>query len=207
MYKPNTLIIMKTIPARFIGLLLMGVVLLFSCRNAREVSRVDPNTTIDLSGRWNDTDSRLMAEDLIAQFKDMPWVGEFSGSKGRKPVLVVGLVRNKSHEHIDTETFIKDLEKSVIKAGGLSLVQAGEKRNELRSERADQQEFSSAETRKKWGKELGADFILQGTLKSIVDQYNKEQVTFYQVDLELVDMETNEIIWMGDKKIKKYIKD
>jgi PBP1b-binding outer membrane lipoprotein LpoB len=99
------------------------------------------------------------------------------------------------------------LEKSVIKTGTLSLVQAGDKRNELRSERADQQEFSSAETRKKWGKELGADFILQGTLKSIVDQYNKEQVTFYQVDLELVDMETNEIVWMGDKKIKKYIKD
>jgi uncharacterized protein (TIGR02722 family) len=148
-----------------------------------------------------------MAEDLITQFKGMPWVEEFKTAQSRKPVLVVGLVRNKSHEHIDTETFIKDLEKSVIKTGTLSLVQAGDKRNELRSERADQQEFSSAETRKKWGKELGADFILQGTLKSIVDQYNKEQVTFYQVDLELVDMETNEIVWMGDKKIKKYIKD
>jgi uncharacterized protein (TIGR02722 family) len=148
-----------------------------------------------------------MAEDLITQFKGMPWVEEFRTAKSRKPVLVVGLVRNKSHEHIDTETFIKDLEKSVIKTGNLSLVQAGDKRNELRSERADQQEFSSTETRKKWGKELGADFILQGTLKSIVDQYNKEQVTFYQVDLELVDMETNEIVWMGDKKIKKYIKD
>lgn len=203
----NTHKMIKTDRTKFIGILFIGMLLLFSCRNAREVRRVDPDTTIDLSGRWNDTDSRLMAEDLIAQFKDMPWVGEFSSSKGRKPVLVVGLVRNKTHEHIDTETFIKDLEKSVIKAGGLSLVQAGEKRNELRSERADQQEFSSAETRKKWGKELGADYILQGTLKSIVDQYNKEQVTFYQVDLELVDMETNEIIWMGDKKIKKYIKD
>jgi uncharacterized protein (TIGR02722 family) len=191
----------------FFCLLLLLSVLAFSCRNARRVQRVDPDTQIDLSGRWNDTDSRLMAEDLITQFKGMPWVEEFKTAQSRKPVLVVGLVRNKSHEHIDTETFIKDLEKSVIKTGTLSLVQAGDKRNELRSERADQQEFSSAETRKKWGKELGADFILQGTLKSIVDQYNKEQVTFYQVDLELVDMETNEIVWMGDKKIKKYIKD
>ena len=191
----------------FFSLLFLISFLAFSCRNARQVQRVDPDTQIDLSGRWNDTDSRLMAEDLITQFKGMPWVEEFRTAKSRKPVLVVGLVRNKSHEHIDTETFIKDLEKSVIKTGNLSLVQAGDKRNELRSERADQQEFSSTETRKKWGKELGADFILQGTLKSIVDQYNKEQVTFYQVDLELVDMETNEIVWMGDKKIKTYIKD
>ncbi len=197
----------KYTPVSFFSLLILLSVLAFSCRNARQVQRVDPDTQIDLSGRWNDTDSRLMAEDLITQFKGMPWVEEFRTAKSRKPVLVVGLVRNKSHEHIDTETFIKDLEKSVIKTGTLSLVQAGDKRNELRSERADQQEFSSSETRKKWGKELGADFILQGTLKSIVDQYNKEQVTFYQVDLELVDMETNEIVWMGDKKIKKYIKD
>lgn len=197
----------KYTPVSFFSLFLLLSVLAFSCRNARQVQRVDPDTQIDLSGRWNDTDSRLMAEDLITQFKGMPWVEEFRTAKSRKPVLVVGLVRNKSHEHIDTETFIKDLEKSVIKTGTLSLVQAGDKRNELRSERADQQEFSSSETRKKWGKELGADFILQGTLKSIVDQYNKEQVTFYQVDLELVDMETNEIVWMGDKKIKKYIKD
>jgi penicillin-binding protein activator len=197
----------KYTPVPFFSLLLLLSVFAFSCRNARQVQRVDPDTQIDLSGRWNDTDSRLMAEDLITQFKGMPWVEEFRTAKSRKPVLVVGLVRNKSHEHIDTETFIKDLEKSVIKTGTLSLVQAGDKRNELRSERADQQEFSSTETRKKWGKELGADFILQGTLKSIVDQYNKEQVTFYQVDLELVDMETNEIVWMGDKKIKKYIKD
>jgi len=184
------------------------VILLFlsACSKARQVNRVDTKTQIDLSGRWNDTDSRLAAEELTTQFLGMHWVEEFRSSQGKKPVLVVGLVRNKSHEHIDAETFIKDLEKSVIKSGTISLVQAGDKRNELRSERADQQEFSTSETKKRWGRELGADFILQGTINSIVDQYGKEQVTMYQVDLELTNIETNEIIWMGDKKIKKYIK-
>lgn len=189
-----------------LGLLVLMAVLITSCAKSRQVSRVDTNTQIDLSGRWNDTDSRLAAEDLTAQFGKMPWVETFKTQSGRKPILVVGLVRNKSHEHIDAETFIKDLEKSVINSGLMSLVQAGDKRNELRSERADQQEFATSETKKKWGKELGADFMLQGTINSIVDQYNKEQVTYYQVDLELTNLETNEIVWMGDKKIKKYIK-
>ncbi|MDP4188918.1 MAG: penicillin-binding protein activator LpoB, partial [Bacteroidota bacterium] len=124
---------------------------------------------------------------------------------GTRPVIVVGLVKNKSYEHIDAETFIKDIEKAIIRNGSVRLVQAGDKREELRTERANQQQFSSAETIKKWGRELGADYIMQGTINSIVDTYNNQKVVYYQIDLEMTDLETNEIVWMGDKKIKKYI--
>jgi uncharacterized protein (TIGR02722 family) len=194
---------MKKLSLISLTLLVLGTL---ACNQARQVNRVDTSTQIDLSGRWNDTDSRLAAEELTTQFMSMNWIPDFRSSKGRKPILVVGIVRNKSHEHIDAETFIKDLEKSVVKSGTLSLVQAGDKRNDLRTERAEQQEFATAETKKKWGQELGADFMLQGSINSIIDKYGKEQVVLYQIDLELTNVETNEIIWMGDKKIKKYIK-
>ena len=84
-------------------------------------------------------------------------------------------------------------------------MQAGEKREELRRERAAQQEFASLQTAKQWGRELGADFMLNGDIASIIDTYRKEQVTYYQVTLELSDLESSEVVWMGDKKIKKYI--
>ena len=67
--------------------------------------------------------------------------------------------------------------------------------------------LSISQTAKKWGLELGADFMLQGTINSIVDSYKKEQVVYYQVDLELTNLETNEVVWMGDKKIKKQVSD
>lgn len=194
---------MKKLSLISLAILVLGTL---ACNQARQVNRVDTSTQIDLSGRWNDTDSRLAAEELTTQFMSMNWIPDFKSTKGRKPILVVGIVRNKSHEHIDAETFIKDLEKSVVKSGTLSLVQAGDKRNDLRTERAEQQEFATAETKKKWGMELGADFMLQGSINSIIDKYGKEQVVLYQIDLELTNVETNEIIWMGDKKIKKYIK-
>lgn len=63
------------------------------------------------------------------------------------------------------------------------------------------------ETAKKWGRELGADFMLQGTINSIVDTYKKNKVVSYQINLELTDLETSEIVWMGDKKIKKTVSD
>ncbi|OQY00228.1 MAG: penicillin-binding protein activator LpoB [Bacteroidetes bacterium 4572_128] len=177
-----------------------------SCAPKRKVNRVSPDQQIDLSGRWNDTDSKMCAKSLIEQVLTEKWLDEFKQKNGgKRPIIVVGLVKNKSHEHISSETFIKDIEKAIIKSGLARLVQAGDKREQLRGERAGQQEFASKTTAKKWGQELGADFMLQGTLNSIVDSYKKEKVVSYQIDLELSNLETNEIVWMGDKKIKKYI--
>lgn len=179
-----------------------------SCTTSRKVSRIDPDQTVDLSGRWNDSDSRLSAEALINSALNERWLDEFiRKNNNERPVVIAGFVKNKSHEHIDAETFVKDLEKAFIKSGRVRLVQAGEKREELRRERADQQDYSSASSMKKWGQEIGADFMLQGTINSIVDSYKNEKIVYYQIDLELTNIETNEVVWIGDKKIKKFVKD
>jgi len=168
--------------------------------------RVDTSKQMDISGRWNDTDSRLAAEELIDQITLANWITDHVQEYGKKPVMIVGLVRNKSHEHIESETFIKDMEKAIIKRQRVRLVQGGKMREELRSERADQQDNSSISTMKKFGLETGADYILQGNINSIVDAHKREKVVYYQIDLELTNLETNEKVWIGDKKIKKYVK-
>ena len=191
----------------FIGtLVVLTIALINGCAN-RKITRVDPNETIDLSGRWNDSDSRRVSEEMIGDLLTSAWIPRYLKANDKRPVVVVGLVENKSHEHINSETFIKDVEKAIIRDGNIRLVVAGEKRNELRKERAEQQDYASPETTKKWGKELGADFILQGTINSIVDSYKKQKVVTYQIDLQLTNIETNEVVWMGDKKIKKQISD
>lgn len=176
-----------------------------ACSTTRTVERVDPGETIDLSGRWNDTDSRLVAEEMVKDMLNRPWRTEFETRTGNRPRLIVGTVSNKSHEHIATETFITDIEREVINSGLIKLAQGKDARDEIRQERADQQEFSSPETAKAWGKEKGADFMLQGYVNSIVDQYGKKKTVSYQIDLKLTDLETNDISWIGNKKIKKYI--
>ena len=189
---------------RLLGIVVLSTLTLGSCAK-RTVTRVAPDKVIDLSGRWNETDARLASETLINQALGGDWLGNFTNEKQKKPVVIVGMVRNNSHEHMDTEIFTKDMERAFIKSSQIRLVAAGEKRTELRGERADQQDFSSAETMKKFGREMGADFMMQGTVKSIVDGYGKEKTTFWQIDLELTNIETNEIVWIGDYKGKKYI--
>ena len=182
----------------------LAIITLGGCSHS--VKRIDPSTQTDLSGRWNDTDSRLTANAMIEQMFGNRWALVFEQQHKKRPVIIVGLVNNKSHEHINTETFIKDLERAIINNGSIRLVEAGENREALRRERANQQEFASPETAKRWGRELGADFMLQGTVNSIVDGYKKNQAVYYQIDLSLSNLETNARVWMGNKEIKKMIR-
>jgi uncharacterized protein (TIGR02722 family) len=187
------------------SILLLTIAILTSSCARRKVTRIDPDRVTDLSGRWNNTDARLTAETIADQALTGRWLNEFILSKNQRPVIVVGTIRNNSHEHIDTDIFIKDIERAFLRSQSIRLVQAGDKRNELRGERADQQDFASTSTMKRWGQELGADFIMQGSVKSIVDSYRRERTTYWQVDIELTNLETNEIVWIGDYKGKKYI--
>ncbi|MDR2928730.1 MAG: penicillin-binding protein activator LpoB [Cytophagaceae bacterium] len=197
---------MKTLKTHSFILAVAVALCLQGC-GTHKVERVRPDETIDLSGRWNDSDSRMTADAMVDQILSANWISEhLRHNKGERPVVIVGLVYNKSHEHISADTYIKDVERAFINSGKVRLVQAGDKREELRRERAGQQEFASMETAKKWGRELGADYMLNGDINSIVDSYGKEKVNYYQVNLELSNLETNEVVWIGDKKIKKYIK-
>ncbi|MGY6650380.1 penicillin-binding protein activator LpoB [Wenyingzhuangia sp. IMCC45574] len=187
-----------------LALAAVGFVGLGSC--SRSVTRVATEEQIDISGRWNDTDARLAAQDLSAQAVLGDWLSTHTIEKGKKPVVIVGLVRNKSHEHIDAELFTIEIEKALVKSQRARVVQGGEMRNELRAEKADQQENASRSTMKKFGLETGADYMLQGSINSVVDAHKRQKVVYYQIDLTLTDIQTNEKVWFGEKKIKKFVK-
>lgn len=186
-------------------LLLAGLIAASGCAPSKEVVRVDPGEQIDLSGEWNSTDSQMVSEALMTQITSSPWVEDFLAEQGKKPYLIIGTVRNKTPEHIAVKTFIADLEREFINSGRVRVVASAEERDEIRGERADQQEFSSAETMKQWGREKGADFMFMGEMNMIVDQEGGNQVRYYQVDCYLVDLEDNTKVWAGFEKIKKYV--
>ncbi|MFP4164084.1 MAG: penicillin-binding protein activator LpoB [Chitinispirillaceae bacterium] len=169
-----------------------------------KVSRVRPDSTIDLTGRWNDTDSRLVAEEMIEDALNQRWLYKWE-SQNRKPSVIVGKVVNKGHEHISVETFIKNMERALLNSGKVNFVATKSEREQLREERADQQENASVYTRKSQGEETGADLMMIGSINTIVDQEGSKAVVYYQVNMELVELESNMKVWIGEKKIKKYV--
>jgi PBP1b-binding outer membrane lipoprotein LpoB len=184
--------------------------LLVSGGCARQVTRIAPEQAVDLSGRWNDVDSRLVAEEIIRESFDaaagQSWaLRHAQANGGRQPTVIVGTVRNRSMEHIPVGTFVKDLERAYLRSGLVQVVASPDERQEVRDERFDQQEFASADSRARLGKERGADYMLQGDIQSIEDREGRRSVVYYQVDMTLVDLETNQKTWVGQHKIKKFV--
>jgi uncharacterized protein (TIGR02722 family) len=177
-------------------------VLVVSC--ATTVSRVPSDTAMDLSGRWNDTDSRLVSEEMIKDALNQSWIYKWE-SNNKQPTVIIGKVVNKSHEHINVETFTKDIERSLLNSGRVNFVASKNEREQIREERADQQEFASAQTRKDFGEESGAELMMTGAINAVVDQSGKKAIIYYQVNMELINLESNQKVWIGEKKIKKYV--
>jgi penicillin-binding protein activator len=189
----------------YTSLLLLVLLVSASCQT-RKVTRIDPSQEIDLSGRWNDVDSRKVADQMIYDLFDSPSFKNYAQGKSRKPVIVVGAIRNKTSEHINADNFVKKFEVVIHNSNVADLVESGEFRDKLRVERAEQQDYAEASTVKQWGKELGADVMLFGEMTSETDTYNNKRVVNYITTLYLTDIETNKRIWYGQNEIKKYVK-
>ena len=196
---------MKISKMAIIGLLVIILVLVGCAAPTRTVSRVAADEQTDYSGDWNDTDSRLVAEQMIQDLMYRSWVQDFVMENDRKPVLIVGTIRNFTSEHIQTATFVKDIERELINSGKIKFVASSQERGEIRQERLEQQSYASDETAKRLAAEAGADFMLQGGIKSNVDASGGKAAKFYQVDMELISVETNEKVWIGSKEIKKIV--
>jgi penicillin-binding protein activator len=195
----------KVLPA--LAALSLSILILASCESgpSRTVTRVSADTQVDLSGRWNDTDAQQVAQAMIADIVARPWLSDFTGENQRKPVLIVGQVRNRSSEHIETLVFTKSLERELINSGKVKFVASSDERTGVQAELMNQQSEASPETMKRLGQETGADFYLGGVITSVTDAVEGKKVVFYKVNLELINVETSEKVWIGDKQIKKVV--
>lgn len=178
---------------------------LLSACGGPNVERIKPDEVRDLSGAWNDTDSRLVSEEMMRDVLSRAWIPNFEARNKRPPAVIVGTIRNRSHEHINTQTFTNDIARELINSGRVEFVASSSERTEIREERVDQDLNASAESRKAMGKELGADYMLKGDINTIIDTDGKNQVRYYQVDLTLISLKDNRKVWIGQKKIKKAV--
>jgi len=188
-------------------ILLCAVLLALSaCSSSTNVKRVEPERQIDLSGYWNDTDVRIVCESLIDDCIKSQRVSQEIRARGGIPTVIVGRFRNESDEHINTDIISSTMEVAIFNSGKLDFVAGGDVREDLRAERMDQQSNASAETMAKLRNETGADFMLTGAVRTIVDREGNQMSRTYFVTAEMSSIETNQRLWMGqNSEIKKLV--
>ncbi len=189
----------------------MGLALLLTaCGPTRKVTRTSSDATEggDLSGYWNDIDAQMVAKTMIKQCLDSPWTSNFQAeSGGKRPVVkLMGVIKRTDDRNVNTQFFSKQLERQLLNSGRVRVVASWAQDNINVVERARQATHANDETVKSQGNETGADF----TLQTVVNSQNEtdgggKSVRAYLVNMELVNVETNEKVWIGEEKIRKVV--
>jgi hypothetical protein len=189
-----------------ISIFLFFLIILSGCQTGPRISHEDPSKSSYESGRWNDSDARKVAEQMIGDCLDNPWLPKYiKNHAGKNPSVIVGTIKNKTSEHIDVSTFIGSIQRALINSGKVNFVASKFERDEIREERIDQAQNATEDTQKGPGEEIGADFMLKGYITSIRDQSGGTYLLYYQVDLKLINMADNQIAWVGEEKIRRKI--
>ncbi len=172
----------------------------------REVERVDPETRVDLDYRFNDTDARQVWQGMVNDATFRNWIGRWQQEQGgNRPIMIVGPIKNNTQDYINMNLFTRNFEREMLNGGNVRVVSMRDQRGDLRDERLQGQEWNSPETRKLMKNELGADLMLMGDVNDVVERSldNRQVSKYYQVNLELTNIETNEKVWIGSVEIKK----
>jgi len=177
--------------------------LIIGCGGTK-TTRISADKEMALTDKWNDEDSRLVSAEMVDDMFSYPWLKKFNKKfPGKEPTITIQRIKNKSHEHIATDTFVNDIKRAVMRSGMAEFTVSGEERERIREELRQQDMNASEDTRMEMGEEMGANFALSGSINSFVDQLDGKRVTSYQVDLKLINLQTTREAWSGTKKIKK----
>jgi len=188
-------------------ILVLSVMFLVSCSTTTKVKRVDSSEVVDVTGTWNDTDVSIVCNSLIKECLESPRLEAFAKNNNRLPVVTVGQFKNMSSEHLDTSIITSKMRTAMINSGKVDFIADRNAKKDTRAEIADQMQYAKEDQQKAIAQEDAADFMIQGSVKSIVQESGKKQLRVYYVDAELVDIESGRIVWTGENsEIKKVVK-
>jgi hypothetical protein len=186
--------------------LAVSVALLAGC--GTKVQNVDPSTEGYITGRWNDSDARAVADQLVPDALGGAWLPEFRGQYGdTRPRVVIGDIENNTSEHINKDVFMNELQRVLINSGVVRFVADPGVREELMQEVQWQEDMAkgggvSGDVAQGVS---GADFMMLGTISSVVDQADKKAIVYYKVDLSLTDLRNWEKVWIGSAERKHLV--
>jgi|JI10StandDraft_1071094.scaffolds.fasta_scaffold1368425_1 uncharacterized protein (TIGR02722 family) len=159
----------------------------------------DVESTNLLNDKWSETDMQKVVKDLVGSLTTHPVI---AGAK-KVPTVITTKLQNKTSEHIDTQSVMDMVRVEVMNSGKVVFVDK-EAREDIKEEYDYQNSgIVAKDTQKGPGKQVGADYVLNGRLDSIVQEVGKDKTVYYKVTLNLTDLERNIIVWSGHKQLRK----
>ncbi len=179
-----------------------------ACTDSFQGEYANPKEQEIVDDRWNPTDANKTAEVLIKGVLEKNWLIEYmQASGGKKPVVIVDEIENRTSEHIDTQAIGQAMQNELINSGKIRFIDKAGRDKIIKEIKYNQESgMVAADSAKKKGKQIGADFFLTGELSAIENVQGGYKTVQYQTTVKLTNLETSEILFQDMYTIKKKFK-
>ncbi len=176
----------------------------------------DPNKVETVNMKFGSTDLQSMADAMVQSLLTSPnlqYIDHSGKGDDKRVVLLTGNVNNRTSEHIDTSSITDSIRTALLKSGRFRLAASNQGQDELGTQVRFQMESGRVDPNliRQFGKQIGADAVMYGNLRSIEkskdrnveDAGRKTDDVYYKFTLEVVNIESGEVIWIDEKEIRK----
>lgn len=155
-----------------------------------------------LNDQWSETDMQNAVKDLVASLVNHPSIANAK----TPPVVMVTQLQNKTSEHIDTQSIMDMFRVELMNSGRVEFID-----KEARQDIKDEYDYQnsgvvSEESKKGPGGQIGADFIVNGRMDSIVQEVGKDKTVYYKMTMNLTNLKTSKMVWSNYKQMRKQFK-
>ncbi|TBT30869.1 penicillin-binding protein activator LpoB [Vibrio parahaemolyticus] len=180
---------------------LLGLaVILGGCSN--KVSYGDSQATETTTIDFGSTDLQKIAGEMV---DSMMMSGSVAAiTRDQRPIVFVERIKNKTSEHIDTESITDTISTKMLNSGKFRFVdmdRVESVREQLNFQNTD--ELVNQSTAIQFGKMVGAQYMLYGNLSSIVKNAGSDKDVYYKMTMRLMDLKTGLIEWADETEIRK----
>ncbi|MBL4865556.1 MAG: penicillin-binding protein activator LpoB [Pseudomonadales bacterium] len=188
--------------SRLLSFMLLSLMLV-SC--ASKVQYGDAQAVETVNTDFGSTDLQSTAAKMVESLLTFPPVVEIT-QQGR-PILFVDSVRNKTEEHIDTESVTDTIVNKLLRSGKFQFV-------DMTAVEAVQSQFGyqrnsglvNPNKAAQLGRQVGAKYMIYGNLSSITKQNKKEKDVYYKFTLKMMGLESGLLVWQDEKEIRKSVR-
>lgn len=181
----------------------LSVSVLVGC--AATTRTLDPDVETHYDASYDFSDKKKIVQTLTDSLLSSPGVV----TEPDKPIIIIYGIDNETSEHINTGGITDDIRLSLINSGQYRFINRKQRDNLLAEADYQYAGFVPPEQRVAEGRQLGANYILSGTLRSIEKEQprqwrlNKRKMVYYAMNLELTNLETGEITWADNVEIAR----
>jgi uncharacterized protein (TIGR02722 family) len=161
----------------------------------------DATSAEPLSTDFGSSDLQQIAATMVDSFLAAPAVVKITATQ--QPVLLVDRVKNKTMQHIDTESVTDSIRTKLIQSGKFKFLDRTTDQAALDEFNAARNGMVDPDKAVAPGMQYGAEYILTANLAQIEQKVGNKTDVYYKFTMNLKSLRTGFLDWAAEKEIRK----